>query len=296
MDIRSVQKTGDMHYIYLPTAWCKKHHITSSTKVSIEQTTEGTLTIFPQLHQKKRKELTLSIQETDPDILHKLIIACYINPTDAFFITLEKKIDASKMFSQKQLVSLENVEVDNKQISCESTVSVSDPASLLTTMVRKIKNLIQIVLTNYDKDIVERYEEEIDRSRLLIDKAVISAYTLSTPSDLKMIDLHYIATISKELERIVDQIIVLDTKHSTLLELALEIIESLKKILEDIHKDTKYRLTPADAISFVKQIFAFQKAYAPLPKSPVLQQMENSFMNIGDVLMDMAITHQLEEK
>ena len=61
MDIRNVQKTGNMHYVYMPTAWCKKNKIASDSKVAIEMNNDGSLTIHPQLVEKKSKELKLTI-------------------------------------------------------------------------------------------------------------------------------------------------------------------------------------------------------------------------------------------
>src|SRR3989338_2192065 len=134
MEIRKVQKTGNMHYLYLPTSWCKKHKITADTNISINQLQDGTLSIIPKIAEQKEKSITLKISEDNPDIIHKLIIACYINPASSFKIIFENEIKPSSLLDQKRLISLENVEIDNKHISCESDVTISDPASLLRTM------------------------------------------------------------------------------------------------------------------------------------------------------------------
>ena len=198
MDIRTVQKTGNMHYVYLPTSWCKKHSLSSKSKVTLNQTSDGSLEVMPNVQEKKGKELVLSINENSLDIVHKTIVACYINPTASFKINFEKDVNFSSLLNQKRLVSLENVEISSKCISCESIVSISDPFSLLRTMVGKIKNLLTIMLDSYDNDIINRYESEIDKSKLLIEKSVISSLMFNKFSDVKLIELYYISSISKE--------------------------------------------------------------------------------------------------
>ena len=139
MEIRNVQRTGDMHYMYLPTSWCREHKISSKSKISIEQSSEGRLIISPQITEKKPKNLKFNISEDDQEVIHKLVVACYINPVNSFEINFEKELDFTKLLHQKRLISLESVEIDKKQITCSGTISVSDPESLLKTMTRKIK-------------------------------------------------------------------------------------------------------------------------------------------------------------
>ena len=73
---------------------------------------------------------------------HKLVVASYINPAASFEITLEKEMDFTRLLNHKRLISLESVEIDQKQITSDGLVMVSDPYSLLKTMVKKIKNMI----------------------------------------------------------------------------------------------------------------------------------------------------------
>ena len=294
MDIRNVQKTGNMHYVYLPTSWCKKHKITSSSKLTLRETSQGALTLLPHIKEKTEKNIVLNLSETNLDIIHKLIIACYINPTSSFKINLQKEINSSAMLNERKLISLENVEINNRQISCESTVTVSDPASLLKTMVGKIKNLLVIMLENYSKDIINRYEEEIDKSKLLIEKSVVSSLTFTEPTNLKLIDLYYISTISKELERIVDNLIVLDKKEKELLNHSLIAINSLKEILEGKNLEQGKKLEHSTAIEFVKRTLSMQNIEIK-SNSKGITNIANSFINISDVILDWSITNQLEE-
>ncbi len=293
MEIRKVQRTGNMNYLYLPTSWCKKHKISADSKVSLNPLPDGTLNIIPHVAEKKEKSLIISINEDDPEIINKLIVACYINPTASFKINFENEIQSSSVLNQKRLISLENVEIEQKQISCESTLTVSDPSSLLRMMSRKIKNLLVMMLSNYDAEIIERYEDEIDKSKLLIDKSVISAFTFTKPMKLSMIELYYVSIISRELERIVDNIILLDKKEKKFLDACIVAINSLNRILEST-VDKKSVISTKTAIDFVKKA----KDVKDICKDAqyILRNISSSFNNIADVIMDWAITNQLEEK
>ena len=152
MEIRNIQKTGDMHYLYLPTSWCREHKIDSKSKVSIEQSSDGTLIASPQITEKKPKHLIFNISEDDREIIHKLVVASYINPVATFEINFEKEMDFAKLLNQKRLISMESVEIDKKQITCHGSISVSDPESLLKTVARKIKNMIIVMQNSYDKE------------------------------------------------------------------------------------------------------------------------------------------------
>src|SRR3989338_9483189 len=140
MEIRNIQRTGNMHYFYLPTSWCRDRKIGPHSKVSISYGGNGSLIISPEITEKKPKHLKLSITEDDQDIIHKLVVASYINPASSFEISLEKEMDFTKLLNQKRLISLESVEIDKKQITCNGAISISDPESLLKTMAKKVKN------------------------------------------------------------------------------------------------------------------------------------------------------------
>jgi len=176
VEIRNVQKTGDMHYLYLPTSWCREHKISSKSKISIEQSSDGNLIISPQITEKKPKHLKFNISFDEPELIHKLVVALYINPVSSFEIHMEKEMEFTKLLNHRRLISLESVEIDKKQITCDSTVTISDPASLLKTMAKKIKNLIIVMNHNYNRELIDRYEDEIDRSKMLIDKSVIGSF------------------------------------------------------------------------------------------------------------------------
>lgn len=291
MDIRSVQKTGDMKYVYLPTKWCKEQKITANSKVVLEQKDDGSLAVIPGIREKKKAKVVFSIDETDFDIIRKMVVACYINPADAFTISLQKTIDPVKLLDNDGFVALEMVEVDKNKVVCESAVAVSDPESLLRTTIRKIKNVIVVMLNNYHEKLIARYEEEIDRNKLLIGKAVIGALTYRAPIHLKTIDLYYIGLISTYLEGMTDHLILIQKDEKEFLEVVLAAVDGLQGIFE--HLDT---LTHQKAIDFLTSVGRIK---TPLVKDiPTYRKrrIKKYLMNVGEVVLDWAVTKEIEKE
>lgn len=290
MEIRNIQKTGDMHYLYLPTSWCRERKISSKSKVSIEQSSDGSLLVSPHITEKKPKHLKLSIAEDEPEIINKLVVACYINPIISFEINLEKEMDFTKLLNQKRLISLESIEIDKKQITCHGAITVSDPESLLKTMTKKIKNMIVVMQKNYDKDLIERYEDEIDRSKMLIDKSIISSLSFERTTHSKTIDLYYISLISKDLERMVDHLICLSGKESDFLAQIHEIIGNLQSIMENTNT-----LNSKTALQFIKKTSRIKNFEVRDVRSYDKERIRLSLITIAEVVMDWAITKDIEK-
>lgn len=290
MEIRNIQKTGNMHYLYLPTSWCREHKIGPKSKVSIEQSSDGSLVVSSQLAEKKPKHLKFNIAEDDQEIIHKLVVACYINPISSFEINFEKEMDFTKLLNQKRLISLESVEIDKKQITCHGAVSISDPESLLKTMTKKIKNMITVMLKSYDQGLIERYEDEIDRSKMVIDKSIISSLTFERATNLKTIDLYYISLISKELERIVDHMICISSKEHEFLNLLHDVMDNLHNIIENIGS-----LNHKTALQFIKNTGKIKGIEVKDVKSYDKERIRLSLTTIAEVITDWAITKEIEK-
>ncbi|HLC59904.1 MAG TPA: hypothetical protein VJJ52_00570 [Candidatus Nanoarchaeia archaeon] len=290
MEIRNIQKTGDMHYLYLPTSWCREHKIRSKSKVSIEQSSDGTLAVSPQITERKPKHLKFNISEDDQEIIHKLVVACYINPVASFEINFEKELDFTKLLNQKRLISLESVEIDKKQITCHGSISISDPESLLKTMARKIKNMIVVMQNSYDEDLIERYEDEIDRSKMLIDKSIISSLTFERTTKSKTIDLYYISLISKDLERMVDHLIRVNSKETEFLNSIYDVVDQLQSIIENTNT-----LNHKIALQFIKKVSKIKSFEVKDIKSYDKERMRLSLTTVAEVVTDWAITKEIEK-
>src|SRR3989338_5170169 len=290
MEIRNIQKTGDMHYLYLPTSWCRDHKIGARSKISIEQSSDGSLVVSPHITEKKLKHLKLNISEDDEDAIHKLVVACYINPLSSFEINFEKEMDFTRLLNQKRLISLESVEIDKKQITCDGSVSISDPESLLKTMTRKIKNMVTVMQKGYDKELIARYEDEIDRSKMLIDKSIISSLTFERTTKLKTIDLYYISLIAKDLERMVDHLIQVSSRETEFLNSIYDVVDQLQNIIENTSS-----LNHKTALQFIKKVSKIKSFEVKDIKSYDKERMRLSLTTIAEVVTDWAITKEIEK-
>ncbi len=291
MEIRNVQKTGDMHYVYLPTSWCRQHRLGARSKVGMEQGVDGNLIISAQMTEKKPKSLKLSIAEDDIEVINKLVVACYINPLSSFDISLEKGMDFTKLLNQKRLVSLESVEIDKRRITSHGRVFISEPGSLLKTMVKKVKNLITVMRNSYGMEMVERYEDEIDRSKMLIDKSVISSLAFERQGSLKNIDLYYISLIAKDLERMVDHLIRLKGRENVFFGTAYSLVEQLQGIVENAQD-----LTVKTALAFVKKVQMVRPFSVRDISSYDKERIRLSLVTISEVVTDWAVTREIERE
>lgn len=293
MDMRNVQKTGNMHYVYLPTAWCRKHKLASQSKVSTVMNEDGTLTLSPGMHEAKKKNLVMRVKEDNLAVLHKLIIASYLTPAAGFRIVLDKPIDYTRLLDQKKLISLELIELNKGSITCESSLVVEDVGSLLKTMIRKIRNMLTLMMKNHNPELVSRYEEEIDRNQLLLDKSIIEAFTMHHYSHLKTVELYYISLMSKELERLVDIIYAMKPLNTVFLKSILDIIDFLKDVLADIGSDT-FSLSPYIAIQFIKKVDALETVKVKDVATYEKKRAKELLVNVSEVLVDWALFYELE--
>ena len=292
MDIRNIQKTGNMHYVYLPTSWCKQYKISSDTKVSLQTNSDGSLSIFPDVRESKEKTVHIELPEATPEVLIKLVMACYINPTSSFTITLGKEIDISKILSQKKSISaLEFVDLDENNITHESSISIKDSYSLLRTMVKKIKSLVQVMDEHYDGGLVDKYEEEIDKSKLLITKAITSALVLQEPTKSKPIDLYYMALIAQDLERMVDSLILVEEKEKEFFKQIGEILELMLKLIGDVEE-----LKVGAVIELQTLITKMRMPNVENLKTYGLRRINIHFESIADIFFDWAITKEVQSK
>ena len=283
MSIRNVQKSGNAYYLYLPTDWCRHNHITNDSQLALDISSEGKLIISPHSTETKEQSLILNVPEHDFRVVNKLIVSSYLNPVKSFKIRLDSDISSFDVLDYKKLLGgIELVEFGERQISCESSVFVDDPDVLLRTMIKKIVNMIKLVATEKHMELVNRYEEEVDRSNILINKSAISTFMFRRSSKLKPIELFYIVRLSIDLERIADHLIMIKGNGKFLAQLT-HVIKRLDSILENVQLST--------VLPFIKDNLKINPQ-----KDETCSRILNNMNNIGDVLMDWAVSNELERK
>ncbi|MBS3106810.1 hypothetical protein J4419_04065 [Candidatus Woesearchaeota archaeon] len=286
MEIRNVQRTGKMHYLYLPTEWCRKHKITSETKVGLTEMNDGTILVSPQLQGKKHKIVQISLPAKYTGTLMNAIMACYVNPTQAFKIQLGKKADVKELLSKKALISgLEFVEIDGEHVTYEASMQVAEPDALLKTLVKKIRNLLYVMTEEHDDTIIQKYEEEIDRSKVLIQKSVISALVDNESTRLKAIELHYTMQMAIELERLVDHLIQIKEKDKIFLRQLQQVIDLIKDVLENIDE-----LTTLKAAHFTQTVMEMPEPAKITGRNYHRARIKGYLMNLAEVIFDWSVT------
>lgn len=292
MDIRNVQRTGSMFYVYLPTSWCKKYNIDGDSKVQLTLSPDGSLVVSPQFQKPEPKRIELDVDESDIEVLNKVIVASYLNPATSFRINLQEELDYTELLEQKKLVSIELIEVEGKTIRCESSITASDPHSLLKTMISKIKNMIIVMQKSDNKELVDRYEEEIDRNRLMIDKTIISSFTYEQAMASKPIELYYISQIARDLERMADHIGLLEGRDEKFLQEIKEAIDEVQDILEGLVGKEEFETQ--QVIDLIKRASMKRSVQFKDMQDYYRKSVKQYIENISEILMDWAVTRRLE--
>ncbi|MDA1196340.1 MAG: hypothetical protein O2779_00040 [Nanoarchaeota archaeon] len=292
MNIRNVQKTGNMHYVYLPTSWCKQYNISSSSKVSVTANNDGSLTVSPDTREAEQHHLTLDVPEASSSMLIKLIMACYVNPTQSFTLKLAKQTNLAALLDKRRSISaLEFVELEGDTITHESSISIKDPKTILKMMVKKIHSLSHVMLENYDRNLINRYEEEIDKSKLLITKSVVSSLADNAVMVIKPLDLHYIALLASHLERMVDSLIMVDSKETAFLKQVSALLGSLKELTD--------RLSSLDltrVIDFEAEVSALKTPDVNNIKTYGMRRIRINLNKVTEVLFDWVISNKIIKK
>ena len=293
METRKVQRSGNTYYLYLPAAWCKSAGIGPDTQLTLDTSSKGNLIVSSAPMASEEKQLSLSLSENngklDSRVVNMFIVASYLNPVRSFRIKLNKPISSLEILDQKRLLSsIELVEFGEDHISCESSISVEDPDVILKTMIRKITNMIRVMQSNEARELVQRYEEEIDRSNTLIQKAVISTLMFKRSSKLKHIELFYIAMLSKGLEGLADQLILpANTNQRKLVVASVQnLLSSLLKCL-DAQSYQSASLFASEVLAAIDG-FDDKDGYASRVKG-LLQQL-------SETIIDLAVTGEVESK
>lgn len=292
MEIRKVQRSGNTFYLYLPAAWCKTNSIGNDTRLVLDMSSEGSLVVSANSQSAADKQLTLSFSENsgklDRRLINMFIVASYLNPVRSFKIKLNKPISSLDILDQKRLMSsIELVEFGEDSISCESTISVEDPDVILKTMIRKMVNMIRVMQTSEAGELVQRYEEEIDRSNTLIQKSAISSLMFKRSSKLRHIELFYIAMLSKNLEGLADHLILTTPRQAkSLAEPVHALMLSLLKCLEALD----YRAAASFATEVMGAVDKFDD------KDIHAHRIKALLQNLSETLIDWAVTNEVESR
>jgi phosphate uptake regulator len=286
MDIRKMQRSGSTYYIYLPASWCKENNITTKSIVYLDKTPDGGLLVNVEKKSAELTSLSLELSDNTPSVINKMIISSYINPVRKFDIKLQTALDPDQVLDHKRIFGgLDFLEFNDKNISCNTTIMVDEPDFLLSTMIKKITSIIRLIREDSAPELVTRYEEEIDKSNLLIMKAIITSLLHKKTLKLRHIDLYYIGSLSKTLEQITDNIIRLGSDDITL-EQILPVLRKLDEVLA--------RIDQASVVSFIRQISRLERSTVTDTRTYYRASIISLLEEAGAVLSDWMITKKID--
>ena len=293
MPIRNVQKSGNMFYVYLPSAWCKKHGISQSSKIVAEEAPDGSLVIAQSAPEKAARSISIELKECSIEALEKLIMACYVNPAKSFNIKIRNPPKLESLLSKKGLFGIELIEIGGKTVSCESTITIESPFATLRTMVQRTRTMVFAMTGNFDPKIIEKHEEEIDRKKVLIEKAIISSLSGNMPPKIRPIDLHYISRVSKNLESAADHMLLLEKSDGKFLEGLLKAMDCLKRIFSERSEEKNAGIGIETASEFIDLVESLPDIRARDPKGYGKARIKGHLLSVSEDLVDWAVTNRL---
>jgi phosphate uptake regulator len=287
MESRKIQKSGTTFYLYLPASWCREHNITTDSVVYLDKSSKGDLVVEPKKTEANLTSLKIELNDNNPAVINKFIIASYVNPVKEFHISLKDNISPDQILEHKRLLGgLELVDFDESSISSHTSLALSDPDTLMVTMIRKIISITKLMKKDPKHELISRYEEEIDKSNLLIHKSIIASLMYRRESKLRHIDLFYLGMISKSLEQVTDILITL-SEDTRLIDTIERTMMSLLELLENI--------TQAKVISFIKNVEKFQIIEPKDLHTYKKMKVYSLLGNIAEIFCDWVITEIVDD-
>ena len=150
---------------------------------------------------------------------------------------------------------------------------------------KKILSIIKLIKNDSSHELVERYELEVDKSNLLIQKSIITSLMYRKSTKLRHVDLYYIGSISRLLERITDILISLDP-NSKLINSCEKFIMHLQNVLNNLNLST--------VTDFIKEIENKGQIEVTNLKTYKEKRIYALFGHVVEILGNWVITEQVD--
>ena len=286
MESRKIQKSGTTYYVYLPALWCREQNITTDSVVFLKKNPRGDLIIEKKKQDDDQISLEFDLKDTNPDVINKFIVAAYINPIKKFELQFGENISSRQILEHKKVLSgLELLDFEEDRVFCQTTLSLGDPDILLFTMIRKINSMANFIKKGTTSELIERYEMEIDKCNLLVNKSIISSLMHKKDSKLRHVELFYIGHISKLLEQIGDTISQM-SKNSPVLDDVIKQMKNLEIVLENLNEKS--------VSSFIKSVSRLENVKVSDSKTFFQKRVYSVLGHIGETLADWVITKKID--
>ena len=257
MDVRKLQEMGGTTLLVsIPREWARRADLRKGSSVSIEESNDGGLLIYPARPEQERPEKEIEIANPSRFGIERLsgeITAAYLLGYDLIRIKGHNSISAQDreriMTSLKRLIGLEIVEEDERSITSQFLVdnTVVEPSKLF----RRISSLVRAMISDTLRNLIEtektksasiaQRDDEVDRLHFLLVRLIRTAVRdsrVASKFGLSSIDCLDFRVATSSLETAADYTVDLSNEVSLIESKELisrELIPKIAYLLEAIH-------------------------------------------------------------
>jgi len=138
-----------------------------------------------------------------------------------------------------------------------------------------------------DHDLIQRYEEEIDKAKVLISKSIIASLMYRRESKMRHIELYYIGTISRNLEKMSDILITIEKDMDL-----INTIESRMELLLEVLND----LSQQNVVEFIKSVEALEIVNVKDIETYKKKRIYSHLGRISEFLCDWLVTNIVDNE
>lgn len=257
MEVRKLQEMGGATLLVsIPREWARRADLGKGSSVSIEESNDGGLLIYPARPDQERPEKEIEIANPSRFGIERLsgeITAAYLLGYDLIRIKGHNRISAEDreriITSLKRLIGLEIVEEDERSITSQFLVdnTVVEPSKLF----RRISSLVRAMISDTLRNVIEtektksasiaQRDDEVDRLHFLLVRLIRTAVRdprVASKFGLSSIDCLDFRVATSSLETAADYAVDLSNEVSSieLKEQTLrELITNIAHLLDAIH-------------------------------------------------------------
>jgi len=217
---RKLNKVRNSFYVYLPKEWCDKYKLNADSEVKIQETSDGTLRVFPpEFKHQESSGITFSIQEDFSSNLQNILIGAYVVGATKLELNFSKTLEMAERqeISQsiRRLPGFEILEEHSDSISIRDTSEKQMVVSILKRQFATTKYMLSelsdaIMTADYSdaKHILMR-DEDVDRHRYFVER--LCHLALRDPTYARKIgipgsDCLHFSLAAKYVERMADHV------------------------------------------------------------------------------------------
>jgi phosphate uptake regulator len=164
-------------------------------------------------------------------------------------------------------------------------LALSDPDTLLLSMIKKVISIINLMKKDTTHELITKYEEEVDKTNLLIHKSIITSLMYRRESKLRHIDLFYIGMLSRSIEQLADILITITNEE------LINTIHSMMKALEILLEN----LNQQKVVEYIQKLENLEQVQVRDLESYKEKRVYSLLGHIAEILCDWIITEEVDK-